>query len=219
MKKVKAVSIVLDHSVYPRMNLDAKNIRDITEALSLGVELPPVVIDAKSKRCVDGFHRVKANLRLYGDNAEVVVIEKHYKTEADLFLDAMRLNASHGVKLDSYDQTRCLLVADALGIKDEQLTSVLHLSHDKLDKLRVSRTAKNGKLNVPIKRTISHMAGRRLTKRQRIANERLSGMNQVFYANQLMELLESGMIDKDDEKLMARLAELRDAIDGVLVVV
>ena len=104
MKKMKAAQLVLDFGLYPRNNVDEHNVKNLVDALAAGTELPPVIIDRKSKRVVDGFHRVRAHLRLFGDNAEIDVITKNYKNDAELFLDAMRYNASHGAKLDTCDR-------------------------------------------------------------------------------------------------------------------
>jgi hypothetical protein len=97
------------------------------------------------------------------------------------------------------------------------MAGALNMPVDKLAGLRVSRTATTaGGLSIPLKRTIAHMAGRRLTKAQSQANDGLSGMNQSFYANQLISLIENGLLDKADEKLFERLTRLRELLDGVL---
>ena len=212
----KAAELIFDFDLYPRNNVDSQNVRYIMDAMKTGIEMPPVVICAKSKRIIDGFHRVKAAIRLNGDDAKIQVIEKTYANEADLFVDAMRYNAAHGSRLDSCDRTRCILISEKLNIPKESIAGALNMSLDKLAALRDTRTAKYGNLNIPIKRTIRHMAGRRLNNRQLEANEHLSGMNQTFYANQLIHLLESDMLEKDDEKLCERLRLLHDLLDKLL---
>lgn len=49
------------------------------------------------------------------------------------------------------------------------------------------------------------------------AKPQVSGMNQSFYANQLIELLESKMLAINDERLMERLRHLHTLLDDVLV--
>jgi hypothetical protein len=96
MTKMKASEIVLDFDLYPRNNLDQSNVRGLMDAMAAGQELPPVVLDKKSKRCIDGFHRVRATLRFLGDDAEITAILRDFQSEKDMFLEAMRLNAHHG---------------------------------------------------------------------------------------------------------------------------
>jgi len=216
MREVKAAELVLDFDLYPRNNIDPKNISKLVNALSTGAELPPVMIEKKSKRVVDGFHRVKAHLRFYGDEAKITVVEKTYKSDGDLFLDAMRFNSGHGVQLDSCDQVRCLLTAERLHIPPEMVAGVLHIPANKLGELRDTRTARGTDgLSLPLKRTVSGFHGKKLTERQEQANTRLSGMNQQFYVNQIIELIESEMLDTSDEKLMTQLQKLAELLDGV----
>jgi hypothetical protein len=109
-----------------------------------------------------------------------------------------------------------LLVAERLSIDITLVAGALHMPIDKLGSLRVERTAVSaGGLEVAIKRTIDHKAGEQLTKIQIDANEKLSGMNQSFYANQLITLIESDLLDKEDEKLMVRLGVLNELLNGL----
>ena len=218
MRTIKAAELIMDFDLYPRNDLDKRNVRCLVEAIESGETLPPVVIDRKSKRIVDGFHRTRAYLRL-DENAEIEVIEKSFKTDAAIFLEAMRLNADHGVKLDPHDHVHCLIVAERLKISFDAVAGALHVSADKLGSLRITRTATSVSdgLAVPLKRTMKHMAGRRLTKRQITANQRSSGMNQAFYANQLIDLIETKLLDMEDEKLIERLQHLHELLTSLLV--
>ncbi len=217
MKSIRAAELILDFCLYPRNNVDSHNVTNLVDALAAGAELPPVVIDKKSKRVIDGFHRVKAHLKFLGDDAKVEVIEKTYNNEAAMFLDAMKYNASHGAKLDPCDRTHCLIIAESLSIPLDQVAGALHMNVDKLASLKADRTATTNGLTVPLKRTIRNMAGKKLTNRQQQANKRLSGMNQAFYANQLIELIESEMLDLEDENLMGSLKKLHELLEGVLI--
>jgi hypothetical protein len=205
MRTIKAAELILDFDLYPRNNIDPHNVRNLIDALAAGSELPPILIDKKSKRVIDGFHRIRAYLNAMGDEVGVTVIEKNYHNEQEMFLDAMRFNADHGAKLDSHDRTHCVLVAERLKIPAEAVAGALHVTVDKLASLRTDRTATSGSLLIPIKRTIQWKAGTRLNKAQVAANEKLSGMNQQFYANQLITLLESELIDSADDQLIERL--------------
>ena len=216
MRKIKAAELILDFSLYPRNNIDGVNVRNLVDALAAGVELPPILTDKKSKRVVDGFHRTRASLRFAGPEAEVVVIEKVYPDEAAMFLDAITLNASHGAKLDAADRVHCAIVAEGLSISVDAVAAALRIPRDRFGSLVNDRLATCGSLKVPLKRTNRHMAGRRLTKKQRDANERSSGMNQQFYVNQLIDLIESDLLNRDDEKLMERLPRLFELLESVL---
>lgn len=219
MKKVKCASLVIDASIHPRHNIDSHPIRCIKEAEEAGVEMPPIIADEKTRRVVDGVYRLKAKILRLGDDAEIDVIFQRFKSTAEMFLEAMRLNALHGTQLDTCDHTHCLIVAQRLEIDIQLVAGALHIPADRLGELRNTRlaTAPKTGLSIPLKRTVArHFAGKTLTPRQVETNERSSGMNQSFYANQLIDLLEAKMLDLADEKLVERLSHLRELLDGVL---
>jgi hypothetical protein len=130
----------------------------------------------------------------------------------------MRLNANHGRTLSSHDRVHCALLGEKLALSLDTTASCLGMTVDKLTALRVDRTAtltiagKSRGPMIPLKQTIRHMAGQTLTHEQAKANERLSGMNQLFYVNQLTMLLKADLIDLENEDLMAALYELAGLI-------
>lgn len=215
MRKMQLSELVLDFDIYPRADVDSHHISSLAEAIAAGAELPPIVIDKQSKRIVDGFHRFRAYQKMKLDVIEV--IEKQYQDDKALFLDTMRYNSAHGVKLDTHDKAHCAILAERLSIDANALSAALNITTDTLSSIKVGRTAKDeNSMLIPIKRTIAHMSGEKLTKEQEKANEKLSGMNQSFYANQLITLIENHMIDYKNRKLLARLGILSRLIDNLL---
>lgn len=212
---LKVTELVLDFSLYPRAEVDSHHVTSIAQAMANGVTMPSVVICGKTKRVVDGFHRIRAMLRLYGEDHATRVIAKRYKSEAELFLDAMRYNADHGRALTTYDKAHCALRASELQIDDDTVADCLHVDPAWVGGLRVDRTAVSGKLHVPLKRTIKHMAGKKLTRKQQETNKKLGGMQQLFYVNQLIMLLEDDLLDKSNDGLLARLVRLGELIETV----
>ena len=217
MSKIAIGKLVFDFDLYPRSDVDSHNIAYMSQAEDAGVEFPPVLIDKKSKRIVDGFHRVKMYRQKYDDNYQIEVIEKIYGSEKEILLDAIRCNASHGKMLSRHDRVRCILQSEKMKLKIDEVASALSMTVEKIKELktervgelRVGRTVQS----VPLKRTIRHMSGRRLTKRQSEVNEQISGMDQKFYVNQLVMLIESGLINQSDEILLKRLRVLWQRLD------
>lgn len=224
MRNMKVAELVLDYDIYPRHEgVDSQHIGYMAEALAAGATLPPIIVDTKTKRVVDGFHRVKANIRVFGEDCEIAAIEKTYKNERELLLDAIRSNAGHGRRLTTIDRTRCILLGEKIGIEVEELASAMSMTVEAIGELKTDRV---GKLRidspvaidnrVPLKRTIAQMAGKTLTREQLIANDKLSGMNQSFYVNQVILLIESDLLNTSDARLMERLEKLRGLLDEVL---
>ena len=47
-------ALILDETLWPRHNISAANLAAITEAVRAGATMPPVVIDAKTSKVIDG---------------------------------------------------------------------------------------------------------------------------------------------------------------------
>lgn len=213
MKTYKLSELVLDVDMYPRGGVDSHHVGEIADAIQAGADMPPLVICKASKRIADGFHRWKAYRRIYGEDHEVQCIEKTYRDDAELFIDAMNYNAAHGRALTQHDKVHCLLLADKLKIEPEVVAGALKITTSRIGELRTDRIGKIGPRQVPLKQTIRHMAGRRLNKKQAAANEKLSGMNQLFYVNQIMTLIDSDLIDTENEELIGGLSRLQARLE------
>lgn len=220
--KLPAASLVFDFTLYPRTRIDSQHVGYIADAIRGGATMPPIIICAKTKRIADGFHRASAFKRI-NEKAVINVIERHYKTGGDLFIDAVRMNAAHGRALTRCDRARVSICCRELHIKPNVLAEILHTSLKDFNDLLVNRTAYTSGTKieprglVPLKRTIQHMAGRRLTEAQGKANDSLSGMNQLFYVNQMIAIIENGLLEPDNEDLLRRLDRLAELIDGLKV--
>ena len=219
MRQLKVSELILDFNLYPRSQVDGNHVRYMLEAQEAGATFPPIMIDQKSKRIVDGFHRATMFKRI-GDDHLVEVVERRYKDEGEMFADAMRLNAHHGRNLTRFDRTHCILRGLELGMDLEVIASALSMTVDSVGELKADRVGEmkvGGKtIEIPLKRTIRHMAGHKMSQRQQEANARLGGMNQLFYVNQILELIDADLIDKENSKLMEGLERLFEALKGVV---
>lgn len=224
---ILASELVEDFDLYPRKDVDSQHVANMVEYLKAGGGLPPIIACRKTKRIADGFHRRRAWVRFGGEGVTVPVVFRDYKNDGELFLEAMEFNSGHGRRLATFDQVRCATMAAKLKLKPAQVASALRLTTERVEMLLNTRTA-TGTLNsqqkgspreqIPIKRTISHMAGENLNKGQQEANQKLSGMSPLFYVNQLLLLLENGLMPEDDENLDDGLKKLHQLLEERLVV-
>ena len=215
VKRMKAAELILDWNLYARQRVDNYHVSEMVESLKAGTVFPPVIADDASKRVVDGFHRITAVLRLYKEAAEIDVMLKKYASEAEIYEDAMKLNSTHGRNLTSYDKAHCILRGREFGLTDDRIADALHMTMDRITRLIKERwTAEQDVL----KKTVDHFAGESITKKQREFIPRAGGMDQLFYINQVIALLETNSIDWDREKVKTALLKLVKLLEKKLKV-
>jgi len=214
--KIKLALLVLDYDLYPRQDVDSANVRSLVEALNAGVELPPIVIDKQSKRVVDGIHRVHSYRRVLDETATIEVIARNYASDAEMFLDAIQLNAGHGKRLSPFDKARAILRAEELKIEVDRIAGALHITIDRVGEIEIRKGARTNGQKIIIKNTLRHLAGGKLNKKQRVANDRAGGMFPLYYVNQVINIIEGDVLDRENEKLMERLGELRELLGAIL---
>lgn len=202
-KEVDLSKLVLDYQIYPRTQVSDEHVVRLMEAMMAGASIPPIVADAKSMRVVDGFHRYEAARRLGLDKIQVEL--KVYPNEASIYADAGKRNANHGRPFTPQDCRRFILRAEELGLSREMIAEILQVTRERVEKWAIQRAEYAGR-PVPIKRGLEVLAGKKLTPKQKKLNENWGGMNALFYANQLILYLESGI------EITERLAEALDRL-------
>lgn len=216
--------MVEDMSIYPRHAVDDSNVSRLVLAHKAGAQLPPPVIDERSKRIIDGWHRIRMYRRVLGDNASIEVETRDYASEAEMVLDAVTLNAVHGRALDRIDQVRVVLLCQQAGIEKVAIAAALHIPTDRVEKLQVrvaqapkSRTgAATGTDSIALKRPVAHMAGKKLTEQQARVHISLPGTSFLLIARQLSDACSAEMVNREDAKVMAALSALHDTLGAFL---
>lgn len=214
--KIKASKLVLDYDIYPRQDVQSYNVHLMVEALEAGTVLPSIIVDKKSKRVVDGFHRVRAYRRLFGPDAEIPCILKEYVSDDDMFTEAMALNSTHGRNLTPYDRARCLARAEELKMDPAVVAKALNMTVETLGRLKTERLGYFQAKPIVLKGTTVHLAGEELTEEQLEYNRRAGGMNQAFYINQVIAMLEADAVDWERETVVKALKRLHKLLDETL---
>lgn len=214
---VPLCDLVEDMDFYPRHAVDDANVQKLAMALEAGCELPPLIADSKSKRIVDGWHRGRAFKRVHGPGATVPVEFRSYASEAEMLEDCIRMNSTHGRQLDAMDQTRAVLMLERAGLSKSRIALVMHVPEGRVDKLRLriatckvpTEATVPGTKIITLKRSASHLHGKTLTKEQAQAHDGAPGTSYLLLANQLKSAVQTGLINREDERLKAALIELR----------
>jgi ParB-like chromosome segregation protein Spo0J len=214
--KVPAALLIEDLSFWPRYSIDGRHVNQMAEAIQSGKQLPAVVAERTSKRIVDGFHRTRAVIKANGPDAEIEVFWRTYKNDAEMFKEAIRLNASHGRKLTPFDHARITQRAKELGISMDEVAIELHIRITTLKKeSKFGLRRSDGKTAIPLKRPLRHLADEVLTPEQEAYNEVSDGWTPRFHARQLIYALEAGLPEITESFAidLTHLAELIDALE------
>ncbi len=220
LPKVEEVSIALlvwDATLYPRQQISETHVNDIADALRAGASLPHIVIDAKSKRIVDGTHRWRAWRKIFGDESKMKCELREYASDAEMYLAAIDMNSAHGLDLSSFERVRCLLRMGELGIERETGLRALRMTAERAERMMSGRTAirslpGGGQETVPIKASMGSFCGQVLNKKQLAVNRMAGGMRPSYYIDLVIGLVEAGICKRGPEGLLRRLAKLRDVL-------
>ena len=219
IRKVKAIELIIDWSLWPRHEangLDSTNLARMKEALKNDVELPPVIVNVADMRVIDGFHRVKAHLSVFGDDATIRADMQVFDSEAEMFLAATRLNAIHGLPLSPKDRAHAILRARKLKVPPAAIADAIGMTSESMKSFLEKRTAKSPSgETVALPGGARHLAGKSLSDDQMHYVEHVNGTIPEMYANMLLNALRADALDLT-EKTIAKLAELRDAITEVI---
>lgn len=221
IRKMKAVELILDWNLWPRCkaeSLDSTNITRMRESMKAGLELPPIIVDAKSLRVVDGFHRITACLREFGDDAEIKVDLREYKDDAEMFLDAGRTNAHHGLPMSPQDRAHFILRARKYKIPPAAIAEAIGMDGERIKDFLAKRTAKTetGE-TIALPGGALHFAGTTMTADQEHHARTCNGTIPMMHARMLLNAIRAdGNITISDSSRVL-LEELRDEIDKILV--
>lgn len=193
--------------LYPREDIDEGHIRDLAEAIRAEEELPPIHAWRKNKWVADGVHRLVAHRRL--SIPRISVRWHDYHDEAEFFEAGIVLNSAHGLKFTPFERVRIGIRARELGLSETRIAQALRLSEARLEEITVRRTAIGPDARViPIKAAVRHLAGTEVSQEQVVAMRKVGGPSIRYHAEQLINVLEHGLIDEDDERLKSVLGQL-----------
>lgn len=215
-KRVKISKLVLDYKFYPRQHLNNYHVNEIIEALKAGVHMPPIVADKSSYKVVDGWHRIEAFRRLWGEKVNIDTELKEYASEAEMFQDSIRLNASHGQALSAMDGAHCLAKAKEFQLEPVVVATLLNITTERAEELVSNRMAISSDGPIVLKGSTAFLAGRRLTQEQVDHNRKAGGLHPTFYINQVISMLESDSVNWDDTRVVSALKKLAEILPAEL---
>jgi hypothetical protein len=192
---IALAELVFDEAIYPRRNVDEMHIRSLMHAMEGGIELPPIVVEKKTRRIVDGVHRYHAALRR--SLKTIKGVYRSYATDADLFKDAVLLNTGVGLKLGTDDSLKVIDICERLGLKELDQAAMLRTSIAHLRTIRPRYATVDDALSerrVPLKASVRHFSGEKISKKQEQAMQSAPGNSYLLLVNQIISAFENDLM-------------------------
>jgi hypothetical protein len=195
---VRVGELVIDYGTLPRAGVNFGHVDNLKNAALAGTTFPPIIADRNTKRVVDGLHRHKMYVQLYGEEHEVEVEFRDFANENALFVAAVEANATHGLAYSTYDRRRILVEAEKRGISREVISSVIRMPVEKADKKIADgsafvKTPAGDRERVPLRTGLKPLAGHFLNKKQEEANK-TAAMKAEYHCEALVALLRAGLL-------------------------
>jgi hypothetical protein len=187
------------------------------QAMRNGDEFPPLIID-QDDNIVSGNHRFESYLGEFGENHEVPVTVKKYKSPVERIEDAIRDNARHGCAMDGITRKRAVLILSQFGRTPEAIAKLLGVTAKRVEEMAgLSVIVIGGKgekqTTEPVKRGLEHMAGKKVTRAQYESHRHQDrGVPAAQSARQLIRWIANEWVDWTDADNVAALSELHAAI-------
>lgn len=122
--------------LYPRLKIDWAVVDKYAAAMEAGETFPAIkagrLKDASQLILTDGRHTVEALKKRKVDYYSGIV--KDYDSEAELFADAVRFNASHGRPLDKNDEDLIVERLQKYSFTPDQIQKIMHVPASEIKK-------------------------------------------------------------------------------------
>uniref|UniRef100_A0A6M3LWI5 Uncharacterized protein n=1 Tax=viral metagenome TaxID=1070528 RepID=A0A6M3LWI5_9ZZZZ len=186
--------------------------------MKAGVKFPPINIgtiktaeDPEALYLIDGLHRLKAYKML--DVKEVEVEIKHYESFNEAFHDSVRRNITHGQPFTAYEVAGVIKRLLEEGRDLVYMATLLQMTLDDVKKFIDERLVEVEENVYEVVKEPVRSVKHRITS-SKIAEEQrgLTGISQIKLVGDIVKIIEIGLLDVDNKKLMNRLENLYDLL-------
>jgi len=238
--RAKLSSLIVDTEYQVRKKVNGQVVNKYAEAMRVGNNFPPMVIEEGTNKIVCGFTRFEAYTKAFDPNYEASVEFRSFKDESERILFATKENTHHGQPLETWDIKNIAVRLRSLGISDETIAFEVGMSTVKLVKLagqtvtvpmrilsgkkkafkEVRFDSKKGNLKLvekPVKRGLAHLHGTQVTAEvHHNIEDHYSGQPVTYHVNQVIMRIDDGTVDKGNGKTMDRIKVLYEKLGKFL---
>jgi hypothetical protein len=215
--------IMYDNS-YMIRQLNSHTVSRYAQNMEAGAKFPPLVL-TQSKKLVCGFHRYEAYIKTFNLDYSIPVIIKNYKSDKEIFEDAIQDNAKNGLPLTKFEIRQAIYKCKNFNISYDRIAKLLNLKPENIQKWgdetvvvidtrgKTEELPKKGKDN-----TYKFENNTTTTKVYEEMQKNASGWNVSFHANQIINNIKwkSFELNKENINILNKLLKaIEDALSEV----
>jgi len=210
--------VFVDEELYPRVQPFYLTISEYKQSMLSGTKFPPITLALFHNKLVlvDGRHRLEATKKLKKETIEAEIFAGWDKKK--IYVEAVIRNNHHGQKLSPFEKRRAVLKLREMNINDSEIAKLIQIPESVLENFVGQRLVSTPTGQIIVKAPLKHLAGQKLSasrsREVEIYQEPLTTKSQVNLFDQIIDLFESGLIDKDNEEVQERIIKLSDLISG-----
>ena len=216
LRTIRIKNIAEDDEIYPRSTYDWVTAYKYSENLKQGAKFPPICVNEMGKDkylLIDGKHRLEANKTCKNEYAVVEVIR--LKDKKEMFLEAVRRNLHHGLKLSTDSLRQIVVKLEDFGYNKNEIAKLVMIPATKLNKFVGDRLINTTTGRTIVAPQIQHIVGE--PKYQNMSGAQIedfqdkftSGSTQEQLLREILLLVKSDTIDRKNAKTIALWKTLR----------
>jgi len=132
---IRLGDVIIDPEYQIRKKLNPQFVNLYAEAMVLGHEFPPIVLEEGTNKTVCGFTRMGGYRKTFDPDHEIPVVKRYFENAEERIKFAAHDNSQHGQPLESFDIKNVMCKLRPSGITDEELSMVFGISLSRVRKL------------------------------------------------------------------------------------
>jgi len=218
-KKVSVSDLKIDEKFTQIRHINPVFVNRYRQDYRNGDIFPLIIVQQRSDdtfRVVSGNTRTTALKEEYGDDHIVEVEIREYQSEAEVLVDFLKENRTHGNPLDNFTKRKLTRAMIDEGMTVEEIAKAFNYPVRKIEKLgegviavRIGHSVQD----LPIKKGFEPPSQKPISRKQYDDHAKMDrGFTVCQQTSQLVRWLKNGFIDYSDKNVEA-LSQLRDALN------
>lgn len=218
-KRVEIQNVHFSEDLYPRVQYSWQTAYDYSQSMKTGAKFPPIVLALYKNKLflVDGKHRLEAMKLLKKELIEAEVYTGWSMRK--IFEEAITRNIAHGRVLSPFEKRRIALKLREMKYNPKSICKLIQIPAQKLDEFVGQRLVNAITGETIVKSPLKHLAGSSVSREQKTfieeSSKEIYSKSQISMLDEIIELLENGLMDLTDDKVVERLETIKTLLKQI----